>query len=54
MQCGYLYLSDPDRLHDMMSLLGLGDAPPEGSDGEGGGAAGGSTDGGSLSSVDAY
>lgn len=28
---GYLYLSDPERLHDMMCQLGLGDAPPEGS-----------------------
>ncbi|EFN58128.1 hypothetical protein CHLNCDRAFT_141867 [Chlorella variabilis] len=29
MEClsGYLYLSDPPRLHDMMCLLGLGDAP---------------------------
>lgn len=29
-QTGYLYLSDPERLHAMMSLLGLGDAPAEG------------------------
>jgi hypothetical protein len=45
MQCGYLYLSDPQRLHDMMCLLGLGDDDEEGvqpdSDGSGGAAQGG-------------
>lgn len=40
LQCGYLYLSDPQRLHDMMGLLGLGDAPQEG-----GGSGGSSGDG---------
>jgi hypothetical protein len=35
LQCGYLYLSEPDRLHEMMGLLGLGEAPPPGSGGGG-------------------
>ena len=30
LQSGYLYLSDPGRLHCMMELLGLGDSPAEG------------------------
>ena len=48
-QCGYLYLSDPQRLHDMMGLLGLGDgeAPESGLGGTsgGGGEAGGGSSG---------
>ena len=47
LQSGYLYLSDPPRLHDMMCLLGLGDAPL---DCGGSGVAG--ADGGQWSMVD--
>ena len=53
LQCGYLYLSEPDRLHEMMGLLGLGDAPPPGN---GGISSGGSSSGGSrggMGSLDA-
>ena len=51
-QAGYLYLSDPERLHDMMGLLGLGDAPGEGdaAAGVGGGQGGSSGSGGGSSS----
>lgn len=47
LQTGYLYLSDPERLHAMMSLLGLGDAPGEGSTAGGSGGTDGGTSGGS-------
>lgn len=45
-QTGYLYLSDPERLHAMMGLLGLGDDDGE-EEGSGGEAADGSAGGGS-------
>ena len=48
LQCGYLYLSEPDRLHEMMGLLGLGDAPPPDSGSSGNGSSRGSGGGGSL------
>ena len=47
-QCGYLYLSDPERLHGMMQLLGLGDAPAAGGGGGGGSVDGSSVDGSSV------
>ncbi|KAI7841706.1 hypothetical protein COHA_004573 [Chlorella ohadii] len=51
MECltGYLYLSDPDRLHAMMSLLGLGDAPADGGEAASS-SSGGSNSGGRRSS----
>lgn len=47
--CGYLYLSDPERLHEMMGVLDLGDAPGPGSSGSSGtgGGSGSSGAGGS-------
>lgn len=38
-QCGYLYLSDPERLHAMMGLLGLGDDDEAGASSSSGGSA---------------
>lgn len=37
--CGYLYLSDPERLHAMMGLLGLGDDDEAGASSSSGGSA---------------
>lgn len=44
---GYLYLSDPERLHGMMAVLGLGDAPAMSSSSSGSLASGSSLDAGS-------
>ncbi|PSC72418.1 ribonuclease III [Micractinium conductrix] len=46
--CGYLYLTDGDRLHEMMGLLGLGDAPAAGEVAAAAGVVGGDARGGAA------